>query len=198
MNSLSKFPAPGDDPDADILPALAAGDEGAFAQLMDRHLRTIQSLASHMLGDPVMAEDVTQSVFLKTWRMVPHWEPGSAKLITWMRRVATNQCLDHLKKKRPVLMETLPDIAGDGPEAFEHMAESDEQALVERALAQLSERHRLALTLSYFQSVTQVEGAGIMNISVEAYESLLVRARKALRVVLEKDPKLELEFGGAK
>ncbi len=187
--------APSADPDGDIIPALARGDERAFTQLMDRHLKTINNLAAYMLGDPFMAEDVTQSTFLRTWQMMPSWQPGQAKLITWMRRVATNLCLDILKKKRPVFMDTLPEVTdiSDLPDAA--LLAGDDAKMVGGALAALPDRQRLALTLSYYQNVSQSEGAEIMNISISAYESLLVRARKALKAAVTNDPMLKLQAG---
>jgi len=79
------------DPDSDILPALIAQDQRAFAALMDRHIRSLSALSAQMLSDVHLAEDITQSVFLKTWQMLPTWQTGNAKLITWMRRVAKNR-----------------------------------------------------------------------------------------------------------
>ena len=68
------------DPDAALIIAMAAGDSGALSDLMDRHLKTIKSLAWHMLGDDMAAEDVAQEVLLKSWIMARTWEPGRAKL----------------------------------------------------------------------------------------------------------------------
>lgn len=172
------------DPDEDILPALMAGDTQAFGVLVDRHMTKIHALASYMLKDPVLAEDVTQAAFLKTWQALPDWTPGQAKLITWIRRVATHQCLDVLKKKGPSYTDLLPDVADDRGQGFEAVDAKDQQRLVAKALARIPDRQRLALTLSYYQNVSQIEGADIMGISVAAYESLLVRARKAMRGVL--------------
>jgi RNA polymerase sigma-70 factor (ECF subfamily) len=178
------------DPDADIIPGLMAGNETAFGQLMDRHLPKIQALAYHMLGDVFMAEDAAQSVFLKTWQHAPNWTPGKARLLTWMRRVATNHCLDVLKKKRPLLIETLPEQASDRPEAFEDLIADERKSAVQTALSALPGRQRAAIILSYYQHVSQIEGADILGISVAAYESLLVRARKALKTTLILDERI--------
>lgn len=186
------------DPDSDLIPALQRGDERAFGLLMDRHLATIKSLAFYMLADSFMAEDVTQSVFLRTWQMVPTWQPGRARLLTWMRRVATNLCLDILKKKKPVLMDILPDVVDMTGLPDQLLHEDDERQRVGTALAVLPDRQRLALTLSYYQNVSQTEGADIMDISVRAYESLLVRARKALKAAIGVENRADLQTIGAK
>ena len=147
-------------------------------------MTTIHRLAFYMLGDQMIAEDVTQTVFLKTWEHMSGWQPGRAKLITWMRRVATNTCLDILKKKKPIYTDTIPDIEDNASSPFESLSQLEQSERVSAALHQLPDNQRAALILSYYQSVSQREGASIMEISESAYESLLVRARKALKVIL--------------
>lgn len=183
-NASSEEPARVD-PDEDIIPAMMARDERAFAMLVDRHMKSIHSLANYMLQDPVLAEDVTQSVFLKTWQHMPNWTPGRAKLITWIRRVARNHCLDMLKKKGPIYTDEVPEMADERTEAFDKVSANEQEHIVATGLAKLPESQRFALTLSYYQNVAQREGAEIMGISIAAYESLLVRARKALRIILQ-------------
>ncbi|MDB2438682.1 sigma-70 family RNA polymerase sigma factor [Hellea sp.] len=172
------------DPDADLIFGLKAGDEKALAGLMDRHMTTIHKMAFYMLGEQMAAEDITQTVFLKTWENAKNWQPGQAKLLTWMRRVTRNACLDMLKKKAPIYTDTVPDIEDDANSPFESLSQSEQSARVGAALAQLPENQRTALTLSYYQGVSQREGSNVMDISESAYESLLVRARKALKILL--------------
>ena len=179
------------DPDADIIPRLAAGDEKALEILMERHLGTIKSLAAYMLEDNFMAEDVAQTVFIKTWNTAADWTPGRAKLLTWMRRVATHQCLDMLKKHKPIYTDQVPDREDTAPQAQEALAAKEQSAFIADGLKALPDRQRAALTLSYFQGVNQKQGAEILDISETAYESLLVRARKTLRIALQAHPERE-------
>lgn len=172
------------DPDADLIFGLKAGDERALAGLMDRHMQTIHKQAFYMLGDQMAAEDVTQTVFLKTWENMSDWQAGKAKLITWMRRVTRNTCLDILKKKKPIYTDTVPDMEDEADTPFENLSQLEQSERVGAALDQLPDNQRMALTLSYYQGVSQREGSSIMEISESAYESLLVRARKALKVIL--------------
>lgn len=133
------------------------------------------------------AEDISQSVFLKTWQGISKWEPGQAKLITWMRRVATNACLDHLRKKKPIYTDTVPEVVDLADTPFEALSRQNQSDRMKTALQKLSDRQRMAVTLSYYQELNQREGAAAMDISEGAYESLLVRGRKALKVILEND-----------
>jgi RNA polymerase sigma-70 factor (ECF subfamily) len=172
------------DPDADLIYGLKSGDENALAGLMDRHMSAIHKQAFYMLGDQMAAEDVTQTVFLKTWEQAKDWQAGQAKLLTWMRRVTRNACLDILKKKKPIYTDSVPEMEDAAHSPFESLSETQRSYRVGAALAQLPENQRAALTLSYYQGVSQREGAAIMDISESAYESLLVRARKALKIIL--------------
>jgi len=180
---LSSDPAKRD-PDSDILPALMSHDQRAFATLMDRHIRSLSALSAQMLGDMHLAEDITQSVFLKTWQMLPNWQTGNAKLITWMRRVATNMCLDHLRKKKPIYTDTVPEQAGSEPLQDETMASTERSEQMFAAMGLLPERQKAALTLFYYQELPQKQCAHIMELTVPAFESLLRRSRQALKKTL--------------
>lgn len=183
----SNSPAMSGDPDSDILPALMRHDQGAFATLMDRHIKSLSAQSAQMLGDMHMAEDITQSVFLKTWQMLPNWQTGNAKLITWMRRVATNQCLDHLRKKKPVYTDNLPEIAGVNPSQDDHMMASERSEQMALAMNVLPDRQKAALTLFYYQELPQKQCSEIMELTVPAFESLLRRSRQALKKTLNMD-----------
>lgn len=152
---------------------------------MERHLTTIYNLAYYMVGDQMSAEDISQTVFLKTWQTISDWKPGQAKLITWMRRVTTNACLDYLRKKKPIYTDKVPELVDGGDTPFEALSRQDQSARVKMALMSLPERQRGAVTLSYYQGLSQRDGAAVMNISEGAYESLLVRGRKTLKTLLE-------------
>ena len=188
---MSQVSTPAIDPDADLIFGLRAGDERALSSLMDRHMSAIHKLAFYMLGDQMAAEDITQSVFLKTWTHMPTWQTGQAKLLTWMRRVATNACLDALKKKKPIYTDDVPDVNDEADTPFEALARAQQRQYVQAALGALPDNQRAAVTLSYYQGVSQKEGAAILEISEGAYESLLVRARKNLKARLSESKNLE-------
>ena len=191
-------PPQGDvDPDAALITAMADGDSDALAALMDRHLTRIKSLAWHMLGDDMAAEDVTQEVMLKSWIQARSWTPGNAKFSTWMHRVATNKCLDHLRKKREVLSDALPEVEDTRRSADSEMAAQQSSNAVNAALMLLPDRQRAALTLCHYQHLSQTDAADILNISVSAYESLLARARRALAKDLQPQKKALLDGFGA-
>lgn len=189
QNSASGTKHPLTDPDAECLLALSQGTQNqksqALALLMDRHLKSIKSLAWHMMGDEMIAEDVAQETFLKAWNHAQNWEPGRAKFSTWLHRVAKNDCYDRLRKKREIYSDTVPEIQDGAPNAAQMMimdeTKSSQKQAVEMALHKLPERQLAAITLCHYQNKSQIEAAEIMEIGVRAYESLLARARRNMR-----------------
>ena len=173
------------DPDADLLLLLAKGQHAALGELMKRHLGAIKSLAWHMMGDEMIAEDITQEVFLRAWKQAPKWHPGKAKFSTWLHRVAKNLCYDRLRKKTEICSDNIPEMADDAPVAQQVLIEAETQDQqkfrVEAAMAKLPERQRLAITLCHYQELSQIDAAEIMDVGVRAYESLLARGRHNLR-----------------
>jgi len=161
---------------------------------MDRHMTRLHALAARLLGDPIMAEDVTQTVFLKTWQMAPEWTPGKAKLMTWMSRVCTHTCFDILKKKKPIYFDTPPEDVDTSDNAIMGIMTQQRAQSVSDALAALPDNQRAAIVLCYYQYMPQTDAAEILGISLKAYESLLSRGRKQLRDTL--DPNL-LNLGAA-
>lgn len=182
---LAKTHTPIVDPDADLIPRLQAGDETALETLMQRRLPTIYGLAQRMLGDSVQAEDIAQVVMLKTWTGIKNWEPGKAKLLTWMCRVATNLCLDSLRKKRPIYTDNVPELADSARSQYDELQAAHRAKRLQNAMLQIPPRQSAALTLCYFKALSQAEAAQVLDVSISAYESLLTRGRQSLRGLLQ-------------
>lgn len=172
------------DPDAELVVGVARGDPRAARVLVDKHLPRITGLARRMLGDGAEAEDVAQEVFLRVWRHAERWTPGQAKFETWMCRVAMNLCYDRLRRRREVVTDAPPERADETASAFDNLAGRALSAKVEAALAALPPRQRAAVTLCHYQELSNIAAAEILEISVEAVESLLARARRALKQAL--------------
>lgn len=159
----------------------AAGDAGAWAALVRRHLPAVTRCAAYMLGDPAEAEDVAQDTFLRLHRKLSTWEGGEDGLSSWLHRVAVNLSIDrHRAPARPISLADAGEVAQpaglDGP--------LDRKRHVERALAELPERQRAALILVHYQGLSGREAAAALDVSVEALESLLARGRRTLRNTL--------------
>lgn len=176
-----------EDADDDALLASSGeGDQRAFQTLVARHLARALSLARRMTGNVAEAEDVAQEAFLRAWQKAPDWRVGEARFSTWLYRVVVNLCLDRKRRKPMAPLEAAGDPLDPTPSAELRLAEDQRARLVASALASLPDRQRAALVLSYYEGVSNVEAAEALGVSVSALESLLVRARKALRAELER------------
>jgi RNA polymerase sigma-70 factor, ECF subfamily len=173
------------DPDAELVRNVGAGDGRAAEALVRRHLPRMVGLARRMLGDASEAEDVAQDVFLRVWREAPRWKPGVAKFETWMHRVALNLCYDRLRRRRETAdPDAGVNVADSAPMPSDQWLARQRAARVEAALAQLPERQRAALVLVHYQELTNIAAAEMLEVSVEALESLLARGRRALKAAL--------------
>jgi RNA polymerase sigma-70 factor, ECF subfamily len=174
-------PTAGGDPDADLLQRLQAGDRVAFATLVDRHLPALQRFALRLLGNLAEAEDVSQETFLRAWERAGQWREGGARYATWLHQIALNLCRDRLRARRPeaaVDSEALPDPA---PRPEQNLAEDQRGQALREAIAALPERQREALLLFHYQELNQQQAAAALEVSEDALESLLARARRSLR-----------------
>ena len=185
-----------EDPDADLIRRIGRGDAPAFAALMDRHLSSIVAHAMRMTGSHAVAEDISQTVFLKIWQTAPNWKFGQARFSTWIRRVTTNLCIDRLRDQRISFLDQIPEMIDQAPDQENQIMTAEDESRIHQALLRLPERQRAAISLSYFDGASQKHGAEILGITESAYESLLVRARKTLRRDLVQKQALKLLDGG--
>jgi len=185
MNSHSAIKADKKiDPDAALMKRIGAGQSAALSELINLHMHKIHAAAYRMLGDAGRAEDVTQMVFLKLWETAPQWEYGRANVLTYLYRLTTHRCLDILRKSKEALPGSLPDMIDPQPSAFDTLAQAQRNNQIHHALDKLSARQRAALTLFYYQHQSLKDAAEIMDITPTAFESLLRRARAALKPLL--------------
>jgi RNA polymerase sigma-70 factor (TIGR02960 family) len=200
----------GESPDLTI--RARAGDEQAFAQLVDCYRGELQMHCYRILGSLADAEDALQETLLDAWQGIGRFA-GRASIRTWLYRIATNRCLDALRsaRRRPPMMnapgpaierpepsrmgeavwlEPYPDVLLDGladdkpgPEAQYEAKEAISLAFV-TALQLLPPRQRAVLVLRDVLGFRAAEAAGILESSQESVTSALKRARATLQRVL--------------
>ena len=190
--------AAGEAPDDALLVAFANGDAVAGRDLVARLAPMLFGYATRVLGDRSEAEDVVQETMLRLWKIAPDWRQGEAKVSTWAYRVAANLCTDRLRKHRSQRVVDIDSVAEPPSElasAVETMTEAARSKALDRALQALPDRQRQAVILRHIEGHTNPEIAEIMDIGVEAVESLTARGKRALKAAL-KGRKEELGFEG--
>lgn len=167
-----------------LLVLYANGDAEAARALTLRLTPRVLRLASRMLGDAAEAEDVAQEAMLRLWRIAAEWRQGEAQVSTWLYRVASNLCTDRLRRRRTVDIEAVPEIEDGQASAVDGMIEADRVSALQQALDGLPDRQRQAVVLRHIEGLSNPEIAEVMDIGVEAVESLTARGKRALAAAL--------------
>ncbi len=173
--------------DEALLVLYANGDPAAARVLTARLGPRVLAYAMRVLGDRAEAEDVAQEALVRLWRVAPDWRQGEAQVTTWLYRVATNLATDRLRhrlRRRADPLDDAPDPVDSAPGAEAGMIEADRMAALQAGLAALPDRQRQAVVLRHIEGLTNPEIAVIMEIGVEAVESLTARGKRALSAAL--------------
>lgn len=176
-----------------LLRLYANGDSEAARELVGRLGPRAYSVALRVLGNRAEAEDVTQEAMLRLWRIAPEWQSGQAKVSTWLYRVVMNLCLDLRRRRQTLDLDDIPEPEDDKPEAMDRLLHVARVDALQDALMRLPVRQRQAVVLRHIEELSNPEIAGIMEIGVEAVESLTARGRRTLAAVLA-DRKDELGY----
>lgn len=161
-----------------LMRRIAAQDSAAYRELVDALLPRIARFAERFLGSRAESEDVAQETFMKLWTAASTFTP-QARPSTWLYRIAHNLCIDRIRKRRAETGVESVATSGDRPSGL--FARKQTSEAVQRALAELPERQRAALTLVHYEGLAADEAASVLEISIEALESLLARGRRTLR-----------------
>lgn len=174
--------------DEALMVLYANGDPAAARTLTLRLTPRILGYAARMLGgDRAEAEDVAQEAMLRLWRVAPDWRQDEARVSTWAYRVVTNLCTDRLRRRvrRPATpLDDAPEVASDAAGAVAGMIEADRMAALQAALSALPDRQRQAVVLRHIEGMSNPEIAAIMDLGVEAVESLTARGKRSLAALL--------------
>ena len=187
--------APNDPGDLDLVRRALARDEAAVRTIMQANNRRLYRLARGILRNDGEAEDVVQETYVRAFTHLESFR-GDSSLATWLSRIAMNEALGRLRRRRPgVNIESLPQgaleaqiiqfpLASDDPE--KSMAQREIQHVVEHAIDELPEAFRLLFITRVIEGMNVEETADILGLKPETVKTRLHRARAMLRDNVEK------------
>ncbi|SEL10150.1 RNA polymerase, sigma subunit, ECF family [Roseovarius azorensis] len=178
------FDAMGETPDEALLVLFANGDGAAARVLTQRLTPRVMAHAYRLLGQHAEAEDVTQEAMLRLWKQAPDWRQGEAKVSTWLYRVVANLCIDRRRRMRSVALDAIPEPEDGRASAADTLQDRARAEALQAALDGLPDRQRQAVVLRHIEGLANPEIAAIMEITVEAVESLTSRGKRALAAAL--------------
>ena len=168
------------DRDRDLMARAASGDRAAFTQLMDRHEDMVFAVAMRMMRDREAALDATQETFLTLFRKADRYS-GDAAVSTWLYRVATNTCLDLLRKNKRRRTEALPEHHDEpDPSAGEPFTAVEVRPDIDAALRAIPDDFRAAVVLSDIHGLAIAEIGEILEIPPGTVKSRVFRGRRLL------------------
>jgi RNA polymerase sigma-70 factor (ECF subfamily) len=174
------------------LDALRSGDRAEFARMVEAYYAMIYRLAIRMVGNTQDAEDILQETFIKAYRYLKDFD-GRSSLSTWLYRVATNEALMFLRRKRPDQISIDEPVSTDEGEAEpvqivdwcclpeQELLSSEARLHLDRAVDELSPSLRVVFVLRDIQGLSTQETAEVLNLSETAVKTRLSRARLRLR-----------------
>jgi RNA polymerase sigma-70 factor (ECF subfamily) len=177
------------------------GDRGAFAELLELYKDKIYHLAYRMLNNKHEAEDAVQETFLRVYTNLHRYDEQQ-KFSTWIFRIATNHCIDRLRKRKHSaysLDAEMPDGEGndyysmlpgneDTPEKQIVLSETQQQ--IRKAIDGLPEKYKSVVILRYLQDMSLQEISDVLDMPVTTVKTRVHRGREYLRKKLEQDPTL--------
>ena len=170
----------------------------AFEELTRRYQNRLLKIMEHLVGNPDLAQDLAQEVFMRVFRSRKSYVPG-AKFSTWLFTIANNVASNALRNRarRKEINLSPTQNEDNGVQTLETLAKDasglmparllDKQELtrvIQDAMGKLNERQRMALLLCKFEHMSYQQIAETMDLSVQAIKSLLSRARNNLKVIL--------------
>lgn len=184
--------------DEDLVAKSQRGDMEAFRILIERHEKGIYNLAYRMLKNVEDAKDAAQEIFLKVFASLRGFR-GESSFATWLYRIATNECINRLRRPSFLSLDELrreyedernpiepPQLIDTSP-LPEELAESHEiQQLVHKAMDELPDHYRLVVTLRHLRELSYNEMAAALDLPVGTVKTYLFRAKKILKAKLQR------------
>lgn len=170
-------------------------DQAAYSELLDRYKESVFYLLLKMVNNKDDAEDLTLEAFGKAFKNIEQYTPNYA-FSTWLFRIATNNCIDFIRKKRMVTLsldktftsgdgdEMTMDVRSDSLDPEEHLIRKQKNILMRSIVEKLKPRYRLLVDMRYFQEMSYEEIAETLDLPLGTVKAQLFRAREFLYNVI--------------
>jgi RNA polymerase sigma-70 factor (ECF subfamily) len=170
------------DGDSTLVERTLAGDLQAFSAIVERHQKAVYNLALRMVQDSDDAEDVAQTVFIKTYERLSSYDRRH-KFFSWLYRIAVNESLNYLRQRKPTERMHEETLAASLQDEVEH---EDTARHIDEAIQRLTADQRAVVVLRHFEGLGYEEIGKVLNITENKVKSRLFSARQMLRGLLER------------
>ncbi len=181
--------------DMELVEKALQGDQQAYSRLMSRYRDAIYYILLKMVNNPTDAEDLTIEAFGKAFRNLNQYTPTFA-FSTWLFKIATNNCIDFIRKRRTLTIsidqdsadkDTLsPTIQEESPDPEEQMIKNQKAKLMRDVVNQLKPRYKDLIILRYFKEYSYEEIANELDLPLGTVKAQLFRAKELLYSIMKK------------
>jgi RNA polymerase sigma-70 factor (ECF subfamily) len=185
--------------DQTLIRLIAHSQESALSELYDRYSRLIFSMALNVVGDPEIAKEITQDIFIRIWEHADTYLAEKAKVVTWIASMTRYRSIDVVRRQqvRPeghsVPWDTEPSVHETDPLNVEQEVEvSQKRQRVRQAISVLPEEQRQALAYAYFQGYTHREIAEALDEPLGTIKTRIRLAMQKMRQILDQDERSEI------
>lgn len=176
--------------DEKLIEMIVLGNHEAFSVLVKRHVTNSYKTAFRFVRSKEDAEDIVQDCFLKLWKTPQNFNPKyQIKFTSWFSVVIKNCSLDFIKKKSKEQLKEDVDIADDSQNQLQMLEKSYDKKVLKEALDHLQDNQKQAITLFFLENRKHQESAQIMGLSLKAFQSLLMRSKRSLKIFLKTENK---------
>ena len=181
------------DEDVAWMARIARGDDDAFRLLVEKHQKAVIGTVAKMTNGSADSEDIAQQVFLRIWKSAKRYQP-TAKFTTFLFTITRNLVFNETAKKSRRKESSIEEqeeewhrsvaSSDESSQPDQKLAQSEMKQVVDNAIARLPEKQRLAVILRRYEQMPYEEMATVLELSVPAVKSQLLRARNSLREML--------------
>ena len=187
--------------DVTLVRRTLAGDQQAFASLVDKYKDSVFNVAYRMLGNPTEAEDVAQEAFVRAYTQLRTYK-DTHRFSTWLLSIASHLSIDQLRRRRflALPLEDVPFLewivdAGVSPEQSALQGEQHDE--IQAYLQHLPAKYRAVIVLRYWHDFSYEEIAAALNLTTALVKARLHRARELLARAMQNQPVVQEEQGDA-